>query len=384
MKTEDAEIAVAAIDATTRPERWNDLCDVIAKHLGARSFVLQEYNIAEHAAPTFHASKSMRTGDGRRVMEEVIGGYETTAAEKRGYQALTKAASGTVLGEAEAFGFSSAGPPSFNPIRDRVLLATGGTTRSALRLNQLGPWMDVAISCDVQDDYSASRQLVRYAPALSAILTKALESKRLLARSATSYSVLLDIFDRLSFGLAFCDEAGTILVANKKLRQLLSDKDAITNTNKRIEAASDADKRILREAIATSSGLHANPEGMTLSLTRRSGGGPVVIHIANVEDATIAKSRVSLVFVLDPYEERHLEADGLAVLGNLTDAETEICNLILKGLGTSLISDHRGTGIETVRGQIKSIMQKLQCNQRSELVRLAMVTSPKLFLDGQK
>lgn len=52
----------------------------------------------------------------------------------------------------------------------------------------------------------------------------------------------------------------------------------------------------------------------------------------------------------------------------LTISESHIASLLCEGLDLSAIANQRRTHISTVRQQIKSIMQKLQCNSRSQMV----------------
>lgn len=380
MQMEDAEIAVAAIEATINPERWHDLCDVVAGRLSTQAFMLQEYNPVEHTAPIFYASSRMRTGDGAALLAKMVEGHQDAAEDKPGYDALATTTSGTVIGEGEAFGFDHSGPPSDNSFRDRVLSATGGTSRSAMRLNHIGPWMDVAVTVDKQSDYRASESFKRYAPALSVILHKALESKRLISRLSQNYTVLLNLFDWLKFGVGFFDDGGGILIVNDKLQRWINEQDAVVKVKNRLEAAVASEKPALRAALAGNALTQLGPKATTLSLKKRSNGTPLVVHIVPVKDKSIHLERVSMAFFLDPNEKQQITAEGLAVIGNLTHAELDICNLLLRGLSTASVSEHRGTGLETVRGQVKKIMHKLECRQRLDLVRLAMVTSPDLII----
>lgn len=383
MNVEDIEIATTAIDATTRPELWDTLCDKIARRLQAQAFMLQEYNVEAHTTPVFHASVRMRTGEGGRILKEVVAGAALQVADRQGYIALARSKRGLVLGEARAFGFERAGPPPTNPFRDKILQATQSTSRSALCLNQIGPWMDVAITCDRQKGFGASKYLTEHAPGLSLLLQKTMESKRLIARLTKSYSALLDLFDRLKFGVAFCSTNGTLKVANEKMRFWLNENDALCRNQNRLEASMDTDKSAFRSAIGNAAVATSDARTKTLSLTRRSGKTAMVVHVTPVKDTDVQPETVVLVLALDPTEEQHICADGLATAGALTPAEVDICNLLLSGFDTSTVSKQRGTGVETVRGQVKSIMHKLECKRRVDLIRLAMITSPLMYLDAE-
>ena len=57
-----------------------------------------------------------------------------------------------------------------------------------------------------------------------------------------------------------------------------------------------------------------------------------------------------------------------ASLPALTDAEREVAALIGEGLNNTEIAARRGTSINTIANQLRSIYVKLSINSRSELV----------------
>ena len=74
------------------------------------------------------------------------------------------------------------------------------------------------------------------------------------------------------------------------------------------------------------------------------------------------------------FEEGRKKVDvgsALAALGNLTPAESAVIHLMLEGHYGHEIAERRQTGIETVRSQIKSVLQKLGLKRQTELMQLA-------------
>jgi DNA-binding CsgD family transcriptional regulator len=67
--------------------------------------------------------------------------------------------------------------------------------------------------------------------------------------------------------------------------------------------------------------------------------------------------------------DRDLLRRTLAGLFGLTAAEARIATAIFEGRRTQQIAEERGVKPETVRGQIKSVLDKAGCNTRVELVR---------------
>lgn len=59
-----------------------------------------------------------------------------------------------------------------------------------------------------------------------------------------------------------------------------------------------------------------------------------------------------------------------ACLEVLTNAEREVCRLILRGHGNAEIAETRGTSANTVKNQIAALFQKLGVDSRAELAAL--------------
>lgn len=68
--------------------------------------------------------------------------------------------------------------------------------------------------------------------------------------------------------------------------------------------------------------------------------------------------------------ERASETDDLRALFDLSPSEADVAALVGSGLEPSEIARRRRVGIETVRGQLKSIFRKLQVGRQSDVVRL--------------
>jgi DNA-binding CsgD family transcriptional regulator len=82
------------------------------------------------------------------------------------------------------------------------------------------------------------------------------------------------------------------------------------------------------------------------------------------------------VFIIDPENHRVLSIDRLARLFRLTEAESQLCRLMLEGLSAREIAECRGVGEQTVKTQFKAIYAKTGAHRRAELVRLAVTVDP--------
>jgi DNA-binding NarL/FixJ family response regulator len=77
---------------------------------------------------------------------------------------------------------------------------------------------------------------------------------------------------------------------------------------------------------------------------------------------------------VDPEDSDGLTAEGITAMGLLTEAENEVTQLLVRGASTKEIAERRQVAEETVRRQIKSVLSKLNCRSRSDVIRLALAT----------
>jgi DNA-binding CsgD family transcriptional regulator len=81
------------------------------------------------------------------------------------------------------------------------------------------------------------------------------------------------------------------------------------------------------------------------------------------------------VFVENPGRTRIVPQEYLRQAFAFTRTETQIAQLLLNGLSLAQISASRHTSLETVRWQIKSLLQKTNTKSQAEIIRLLMALS---------
>ncbi|MEM8587396.1 MAG: hypothetical protein AAGG65_04985 [Pseudomonadota bacterium] len=370
------EIATLAIEVPVRSNAWSELCDQISSRLVAAAFMVIEFDIANKSAPIFHNSRSMQTPKALKLIETVrSGGGEE---DHPGYETVAASAPGQVMGESEFFGFQPGENPGPNSFRDAVLNATGGKARTAMRLNDVGPWLDAAISHDTVPSFAASPAFVRDGWWLLPILSKAIDASRFISSLVERYTTLLSLFDRLAFAAAFCDLDGKIITENATMRHISSERDGFWRHGAQINAAFSEDQKSLNEAMSAAGRFDAAPESMTFTISKRSDGLPYVVKVLPLSDVQVHRQRVILLVILDPDAPGQISAEGLASFGVLSSAELDVCDRLILGMTTREISEARNTAYETTRSQIKSASLKLGIQTQLDLLRLAMITKPPL------
>lgn len=370
------EIALTAIETAARPERWGTLCDRIADGLGAPAFMVFAYNTETHGAPVAHVSSNFRTPRAAALLAQAQSG--TATEDHRGYSTIAARAPGHVIGEREGFGIGPDDPLPENAFRDMALAASGGRSRSAVKLNGFGPFLDCAITHDHEPGGSPSKALQTAAPFLVPLLGRTLESARIVAALTKSYAMLMSLFDRLDFGAAFCQPSGRLLTSNRAFGEMTVERYGVAEANGYLRAVLRRDEAALRAALSAAARPAAGPDSLTVTLGRRSRALPLVCHVMPVHEGEVAAEPVLLTLLIDPESSARISAQGLAALGTLSAAELDVCALLVRGFSTERIAERRDTSIETTRGQIKDAAAKLACRGRLDLLRLAMVTASPL------
>jgi DNA-binding CsgD family transcriptional regulator len=211
---------------------------------------------------------------------------------------------------------------------------------------------------------------------LHPLLTKTLETSRTFEALAQSYSLLLDLFDKLDFAVAFCDSTNRLLVANAHLRALATERIGLYIGNDVVEGETVEVSARIRACICAALQGESEPSRLCTTLPRKDGGSPLLLRAAPMRERQVSRdSSVALVVVLDPENESRISVDGLAAFNLLSPAELDVCRLLVRVIPTGEIAEHRSTGLETTRSQIKSAQAKLGCTSRLDLLRLALVTT---------
>lgn len=108
-----------------------------------------------------------------------------------------------------------------------------------------------------------------------------------------------------------------------------------------------------------------------LKIESSSGSGPALFQIRKLEGADAEDGEHALV-VTTRYHWQAALGQTLEEVFGLTAAEQGVVRALVEGLDAKSISAERGTSEGTVRGQIKSILSKMNARTQSEVIRLVM------------
>ena len=112
---------------------------------------------------------------------------------------------------------------------------------------------------------------------------------------------------------------------------------------------------------------------------QRSRGAPLVAHVLPLPQGDLhsglPQRAVAAVFVADAALPTRLPSDALALLYDLTPAETRVLELVAAGRSPAEVSAQLGVAPSTVKTHLLRVFDKTGCSRQAELVRLAAALS---------
>jgi DNA-binding CsgD family transcriptional regulator len=190
---------------------------------------------------------------------------------------------------------------------------------------------------------------------------------------------LLEAIKRTNLAVFLLDASMRVVFTSPEAQRVLASHPALSlNRNMRLQAHIHKEQLRLEAILAEflDEGFRASyvaTEGISLPLLH-----PAKAHPLKLCFLPIQQQRAGLpddlpclaVFANDPERQRFISPQYLQQAYGLTVTETQLAQLLLKGLGIADISDERGTSKETTRWQMKQIMHKTQTHSQTELTRL--------------
>jgi DNA-binding CsgD family transcriptional regulator len=208
-------------------------------------------------------------------------------------------------------------------------------------------------------------------------IAKALELGRPARDLAAAHSGLVSAMDRLRIGMCILDEAGRVVVSNEEFkRQCDTYRELRVDPRGRLAIDGDDNRRRFEALIADALNhgkFGARPRKEAIVTTRDEAVGALCIEVAPLENARqigAAPIRGAIVYSLDA---RHPPTINTAVVSrvfDLTPTETELVELIAQGLSNPEMAERRDRALATVNNQVKSVLSKTYCANRTQLVRL--------------
>jgi len=360
VRPELSDILSGIVEATLRPKTWSRVCDAIEGRIPGVAAMVFEYELLERRIGARHGSGGALDHDD--LVDRLIAGGGRIDEEA----CLAIATSETgIFGLGADLPGPGPRPGAENPYRQALFSVLGSQGRGGRGPGGAGMWVDIAVLHAAGPGGALPGGSRAEITPLLPVIGAAMATGRAMRSLNRRYGVLLEFFDRLDIAVGFCDAGMRLVLSNACLRALMAEGDALVLDGERPRACTmEAQQRFC--AALGRAGETA------LTLPRGSGRQPLVVRTAPLSGG--GEAQLTMLLVLDPEDDRRFSSRGLAALRLLTPAELEVCDLLVRGLGTAQISERRATSSTTTRNQVKSAAAKLGCRTRLDLVRLAFAT----------
>ena len=254
--------------------------------------------------------------------------------------------------------------------------------RAAGRLHHQRIWLDV-LAAQYRDQRTplTARQLEQ-ASLFLPHLAKTVELSRIFMVLRSRFQAVLAALDRYRVGVFVLTADMQVVLRNREADRILDRKDGLSlDAHRGLQAREPEQTNRLRLAVRHAADTALAREDLPethLTVTRRAHSDPLLVQVCPLRDpGTELRPRFggALVLVVDPADASGVSTRGMESLFQLTAAEADICRLLVLGHATEEIADIRRAAVETVRGQIKTVLRKTGTANRSQLVRLALTVN---------
>ncbi|GAB3766104.1 hypothetical protein GCM10028796_24760 [Ramlibacter monticola] len=189
----------------------------------------------------------------------------------------------------------------------------------------------------------------------------------------------LAALERLNFGVLLLGPDGELQHANKRADDISRRTRAYSvGTASRLQASVPAQSVKLYKAVQLASQLGASRDmpGTPLRL-RGVSGGEVHAFVVPVPADTqhFEKSVVALMFVADPHSTLANFAEKLRQIYHLSPTEAQLAEALVNGRSLKQFAVERGTSLNTVRTQLRSLAAKVGAKRQLDVVR-CLLTGP--------
>jgi len=287
--------------------------------------------------------------------------------DRPAYQFLFENPAQKFYSELQMYGVKDKDNLPNSDIRD-IVNSFGLSMRTSSVVNNAGPWMD-GFFCQHRSDAEWQSFLVdERKEFILPIVENSISLGRTFQALKAKYKASLAVLDSL-------------IELNTEAQRILDQKDGISLTAaKRIKLSSPDRTSELVKMIGTANGLLRGDlkSGNSLMVSERpSGAFDYLISVRSLSDSQ-AELEVGLkcafVTMIDPEREDSLSAEGITALGQLSSAESNVVDLLVKGNRPADVAERRDVSLNTIKTQLKVISQKLRCSTQSDIIRIAAAT----------
>lgn len=370
---------IAIYDAAIDDIQWQQALDAVNGYVGAGGASLQFVDFAQRSPFTMSLLTGLLKEADRSLVDFYLANHAALEAEV--WAGLRTLPAGTLITDADFY-------PDLEELRSRpqvqyLINNIGIFRRMAARLNDNRSWYDAIAFQFASDLMEIPPGCIQRARELLPHLAKAFEMNRTTRQLNQLHSAVLAALDHVHVGICVVLEDASVVVANAEAQRIFSLADGIApKEGKQLQVRDPATQDKLWRAISLTAKSARGANGLShqsLLVERPSGNPAFVVDVAPLRDALSEIEHGltgAIVTVIDPDNPRPFRIDRLSTAYGLSQAETNVCQHLIEGWSNQRIADSRNVTVDTVKTQVRSIMQKTGTHRRADLLRLVVQTSP--------
>jgi DNA-binding CsgD family transcriptional regulator len=248
----------------------------------------------------------------------------------------------------------------------------GASVISCLRPRRLGPFGD---------------EQTRLLQLLMPHLQRALQLHTRIAGLESNADSASEALDRLPIALIVVDAAGKVLLLNRQAQDILALNDGLSlGRNGLVTPRPEQTNRLrglIQGAIAAASGYGIDSGG-AISIPRPSLSRPFQVLVTPLRSRTSARwpgNAAAAIFVTDPESRIEPPVKVFGRLFGLTPAEARLAGALMQGNSLTEAAEEFHLSRNTVRSQLRRILEKTGTARQGELIRLLWSSPAQIKLD---
>jgi DNA-binding CsgD family transcriptional regulator len=210
-------------------------------------------------------------------------------------------------------------------------------------------------------------------------LVRALRIRQELQAVRQQQAVVMEVLDRLPFGVVLLDDAGRIIETSAAADAMLRSGDGVAAKGGAIRAALPEDDHGLQKAIRRTLRARADQlaPGGAVALRREGDRRALTVVVVPVADPSIFMHAVPrcMVLISDPDRVPPSAIGSVQRALGLTPAEARLACALFKGVSLREAAEELGLSINTCKAQLKSIYSKTGSRSHVELAKAVLFTA---------
>jgi DNA-binding CsgD family transcriptional regulator len=225
----------------------------------------------------------------------------------------------------------------------------------------------------LQENQNIERAVERcnfYLPHLSNLVNTSRPFMLLQAR----FKAVLEVLDRFNLAIFLLTRKGEIIDFNEAAYAVIESGDAFCVNDKKILQVNElAANNTFQYHVNNLSKSGSDRTCERFLIRRRSKKLDYLCELSAILHGELPIG--TMLIISDPEQKQLISTNNFDALFGLTGAELAVCQMLVQGFTNRDIAEQRNTSIDTIRNQIKSVLNKTSSNRQVDLVRLAFSTN---------